>query len=133
MTIPGAPPPSPPPPEIENARKILELEKRQGYQDRAVTTGLASFLPGWQQRVARTGQPALRQVADGVLAALADYAKLAPAARAEQIEAALNLLADTPDPLTPRPPLPTVGEGEPDRLLPLSHGRERGPGGEGYP
>ena len=31
-------------PELENARKILELERRQGFQNRAVTTGLASFL-----------------------------------------------------------------------------------------
>jgi hypothetical protein len=33
------------------------------------------------------------------------------------------------DALAPRPPLPTVGEG--GQSLPLSHGRERGPGGEG--
>jgi hypothetical protein len=35
------------------------------------------------------------------------------------------------DALTPRPPLPTVGEGEQVARLPLSHGRERGPGGGG--
>src|SRR5829696_1168294 len=102
MAIPGAPRPSPPSPEIETARKILELEKRQECQDRAVTTGLASFLTRWQQRVIATGQPELRQRADGVVAALDGYAKLMPAARAERIEAALAVLTgDIPYPPAP--------------------------------
>jgi hypothetical protein len=97
------------PPEIENARKILELERKQGCQDRVVTTGLASFLTNWQQRVVRRGEPALTQVADGVVAALAGYAKLAPAARAERIEAALAVLMGEAPPPTPVPT--AVGRG----------------------
>jgi hypothetical protein len=37
----------------------------------------------------------------------------------------------TARPLTPRPPHPQRGEGEPKLLLPLSPLWERGPGGEG--
>src|SRR5688500_9322744 len=120
MAIPGARKPSVPP-EIETARKILELEKRQGLQDRAVTTGLASFLPGWQRRIDRTGRPELRQIADGVLAALDGYAKLGQAARAEQIEAALDVLTgDIPYPPTPGgSPVREVG-GAPAAASPLS-------------
>jgi hypothetical protein len=45
--------------------------------------------------------------------------------------AALGAWVVTVGALTPRPPLPTVGEGERVGCLPLSHGRERGSGGEG--
>jgi hypothetical protein len=39
------------PPEVENARKILEHERRTGHQDRAVTKGLATFLEQWERRM----------------------------------------------------------------------------------
>jgi len=79
------------PPELENARKILEAERKEGCRDRVVTTGLASFLAQWERRVAATGQPELRTVARAVTTELDGYASLAPPARAERIETALGL------------------------------------------
>ena len=84
------------PPEVENARKILELERRMGHQDRAVTTGLASFLERWERRVVGTGRPELVRMARQVLAALNGYAALTPPLRAERIESALKLLTSPP-------------------------------------
>jgi ATP-dependent DNA helicase RecG len=106
------------PAEVENARKILELERRQGYQDRAVTTGLSSFLERWERRIRATGQPELPRLARQVVSALDGYARLAPAARAERIEAALRLLATVSATAGPALTAPT----------PFSLPRERGTG-----
>ena len=101
------------PAEVENARKVLELERRQGCQDRAVTTGLGSFLANWERRVLATGNPALTALARRVVAALDGYAQQTPAERAGQLDAALGLLEGTaltepgaqsgPHPLSPSP------------------------------
>ena len=90
MAIPGA---RQQPPEVENARKVLELERKLGHQDRAVTRGLASFLEGWERRMIGAHRPELRRLARQVVDALDGYAGLAPAARAARVEAALKLLA----------------------------------------
>src|SRR5205085_12012209 len=79
------------PAEVETARKVLELERRQGHQDRAVTTGLASFLGNWERRVASTGNADLQALARLVLAALDGYAALTVAERAARPAAALGL------------------------------------------
>ena len=104
------------PPEVENARKILELERRTGHQDRAVTTGLASFLERWERRMAGTSRPELLRLARQVIAALDGYVLLAPAERAERIETALKLLTSPPNPLSSgaergRGTTPNVGAG----------------------
>ncbi|MFN8635305.1 MAG: hypothetical protein U0893_15775 [Chloroflexota bacterium] len=122
MTVPGAPRP---PAELETARKILELERKQGFQDRAVTRGLAAFLSGWQQRVEQLGRSDLVAVAGQVVAALQGYAELPTDTRETRVEAALAALAgesltawpqETPH---PPPPSPVRGRGGADgHLLP---------------
>ncbi len=108
------------PAEIQNARNVLGLERRQGCQDRAVVGGLAMYLANWRGRVAQSGDRALLALAGRVMAALDGYADLPPAERAARLDAALVLLEDGVDgeALTPaggrvpiRPPLPVRGRG----------------------
>src|ERR671916_348245 len=86
------------PAEIQNARNVLGLERRQGCQDRAVVGGLTTYLVNWRGRVARAGDRALLALAERVVAALDGYADLPPAERAERLDEALGLLEATPSP-----------------------------------
>src|SRR3954468_8309933 len=115
------------PAEVEIALKVLQLEQRQGYQDRAVTTGLASFLANWERRVLATGDAALWSLAEQVLTALDGYATLTPDARAARLDEALGLLSEESgvrnrgETVEPRGPMVGNEEsGEVSRRLPLS-------------
>ena len=131
MATPGA---AASPPEVENARKILELERRQGHQDRAVTTGLA-VVPG-QLGAPRAPRPAARSSRrwrEQVLAALDGYAELAPPARAERIgggpgAARMAGAGDGPGSASPPTPPRVRRRGETDCRFPLA-AMQRGAGG----
>jgi len=114
------------PAELETARKVLELERRQGHQDRAVTTGLASFLVNWERRMAATGDVDLQALAEQVVVALDGYAALPVGERAARLDAALGLLGEESGtrPSPPQPPSPASGRGGSRR--PTSDRSDRG-------
>ena len=103
------------PAEIQNARNVLGLERRQGCQDRAVVGGLASYLANWRGRVAKVGDGALLALAERVVALLDGYADLPTDRRAARLDEALALLEGGRG-CRPRPPASgerLQGAGEP--------------------
>ncbi|MBA2446469.1 MAG: hypothetical protein H0V51_00395, partial [Chloroflexi bacterium] len=81
---------------IENARKILAAERRQGCQDRVVVGGLDKFLVNWRGRVAAEAEdPAALVLAERVVATLEDYAEAPPDDRGRRLDEALAMLDET--------------------------------------
>jgi ATP-dependent DNA helicase RecG len=75
-------------PSLEKLVRILELERRQGYTDRAVIGGLAAFLPNWQ--AGARGQLADDGI-DAIGKRLAGYAQCDPDARKARVAAAMSV------------------------------------------
>ncbi len=112
---------------LTKLRKILELERHRGFDDRAVTRGLESILPSWTEEAQRHGLPA--EVVQQVRAALQDYAALEPDARRARLQALWQALhqarpdewpawdADAPPqpPARPRRERPTPAQTAPPR------------------
>ena len=109
------------PAEVQNARNVLGLERRQGCQDRAVVGGLATYLANWRARAAGAGDRALSALAEQVVAALDGYAELPAPERSARLDRALGMLEASPEPAglgaspsSPNPltlPSPSRGEG----------------------
>ncbi|MDP8924969.1 MAG: hypothetical protein M3O34_19145, partial [Chloroflexota bacterium] len=122
------------PAEIQNARNVLGLERRQECQDRAVVGGLAKYLANWRARVAQAGDAMTLDLAGRVVAALEGYAELTTAERAARLDEALTLLEHWPSPPASLPPRPVSLQGtaatSPPREGSVSHRatREAGQG-----
>ncbi|HYU17627.1 MAG TPA: ATP-dependent DNA helicase RecG [Chloroflexota bacterium] len=80
---------------IENARRVLGAERRQGCHNRAVVGGLGKFLENWRGRIAAQAaeDPSTLRVAEQVVWALDGYALASPAVRAQRLDRALDILS----------------------------------------
>ncbi|MFP3895888.1 MAG: ATP-dependent DNA helicase RecG [Anaerolineales bacterium] len=78
----------------DKLRRILLLERTQGYHDRAVIGGLSKFLKYWQDQARREAEEsALVPVAvDRILEILDGYGDLLPAERSDRIDVLLKTL-----------------------------------------
>lgn len=79
----------------DKLRRILLLERTQGYHDRAVIGGLAKFLRYWQEQAHREAVKESSPVAvDHVLVMLDGYSTLSLAERSERVSAVLEMLEE---------------------------------------
>jgi ATP-dependent DNA helicase RecG len=77
----------------DKLRRILSLERDQGYRNRAVIGGLARFLAYWAKEAQEEAQHTTPPVSvEQVMAQLEGYAELAPEARSRAVEQILALL-----------------------------------------
>ncbi len=76
----------------EKLVRILELEREQGYRNRAVIGGLERFLGYWDREARRENAPHGAPPVDEVLALLVDYAQLSYDERQRTIDALLARL-----------------------------------------
>ena len=76
---------------LDKLAKILDLEKKSGYRDRAVIGGLEKFLPGWAASAAT--EPGGTQLVEQVNAILADYGSKSAEDRAAAVERILEMEA----------------------------------------
>ncbi|MBI4321341.1 MAG: ATP-dependent DNA helicase RecG [Chloroflexi bacterium] len=129
---------------LDKLARILNQEKKLGYQNRAVLGGLDRFLRNWADEAkARAGLRADVDRVDSVIAQLADYTQKGHEERAQRVNMALGLLGPTQDVVLssdmaaiPSLPLhdvsqwpPVSGNGD-GSSAPHGHGvRERGYGG----
>ncbi|MFN8481665.1 MAG: ATP-dependent DNA helicase RecG [Anaerolineae bacterium] len=77
------------PTAFEKLAKILDLEKKSGYRDRAVIGGLEKFLPGWATAAAM--EPGGPELVERVNAILANYGGKTVEERAAAVERVLLL------------------------------------------
>ncbi|MFN8499407.1 MAG: ATP-dependent DNA helicase RecG [Anaerolineae bacterium] len=77
------------PTALEKLAKILDLEKKSGYRDRAVIGGLEKFLPGWA--AAAVDEPGGAELVEQVNAILANYGGKTPDERVAAVERILAL------------------------------------------
>ena len=88
--------------------KVLDLEARKGYQDTAVTGGLASLLAR-NASLWVAARPDLQDALQQVSSLLRDYRALPPSERANRIEAARQVLrAAASGPSSDRGPAPSI-------------------------
>lgn len=73
--------------------KMLELERRQGYRDKAVIGGLDALAPRWRAEAAAAAPKSDRPAIDQVAALLSGYSGAGEGERAEVVRRALALLA----------------------------------------
>jgi len=109
----------------DKLKRILILERDQGYRDRAVIGGLARFLGYWQKEARREAQQYVPPIAvDEVLQSTNAYSTLSPQERRPIVEQLLHALADgssepatqeTPPPPVPDTPSPRVVDPKPDK------------------
>jgi ATP-dependent DNA helicase RecG len=103
---------------LDTARKILLLEQREGFRDRAVVGGLDGFLEQVREVALPTLEPPDRRQLHDVIEPLQGYSRASQRDRREMLEAALHALGQA---LVQRrdlapPPLPaTAGETTPRR------------------
>ncbi|MCL5257012.1 MAG: ATP-dependent DNA helicase RecG [Chloroflexi bacterium] len=78
---------------VSSLKKVLELEARQGFLDRSVTSGLESFVSAWEKRSqsAPIGHPS-GDGAAGIVKALSGYHSADSTRRKAKVDAALGLL-----------------------------------------
>jgi ATP-dependent DNA helicase RecG len=89
----------------ESLRKILELESRIGYTDKAVLGGLDKFLSKWSAAVKQSlNSPGLVESFDKLRLAIPDYASSNKKDRSERVSSLLTLLS--------APDSPKAGGGE---------------------
>ncbi|MFN8470693.1 MAG: ATP-dependent DNA helicase RecG [Anaerolineae bacterium] len=81
------------PTALDKLAKILDLERKSGYRDRAVIGGLEKFLPGWAATAA--SEPGGSELVEQVNAILANYSTKTPDERAAAVERVLELDART--------------------------------------
>lgn len=75
---------------FETLLKVLDLEKQQNYEDRAVIGGLGKFLQVWQENLAKQNLTASeRAIADEVLSILEGYAAISKSERAQAVSQVL--------------------------------------------
>ena len=84
---------------FETLQKILHLERKQGYLNRAVVGGLSDYAGVWESQA----QPAARRPEQGaqiaeIAATLRDYDALSTTEREARVNAALQLLHRAPPP-----------------------------------
>lgn len=93
--------------QIIELGRILALEARSGFEDRAVEGGLVAFLQRWQQAAGGALRvPAVQRA----IASLADYTELDSDEREARLTVALEGLRDlfrTPKPTAPEKPAPS--------------------------
>jgi ATP-dependent DNA helicase RecG len=79
----------------DKLRRILILEKDQGYRDRAVIGGLARFLGYWQKEARREAQQYVPPIdVEEVLRSTNGYSMLSPQERRPIVEQLLHALSD---------------------------------------
>ena len=83
----------------EKLSKVLDLEREQGYENRAVIGGLIKFLQVWRDNAAHesTSSQDTKRV-DGIYATLADYARQSSEERVEAVAAALAIMSGEREP-----------------------------------
>jgi len=81
------------PSPVEILRRILSLERSQGYLDRSVVGGIARYIEGW--RMKPTG---VDDASERIRASLMGYADLSPENRQKAVLRTLDLLEATPAP-----------------------------------
>lgn len=91
---------------FETLYKILQLEKEQGYRNRAVIGGLERFIANWHEEARQEAAACdLQAVVDEIVNLLKDYSAVADtSARARAVERVIQLLQTTPAP-EKRPPV----------------------------
>jgi ATP-dependent DNA helicase RecG len=90
---------------FETLYKILQLEKEQGYRNRAVIGGLEKFIANWYDNAHREATAQNRQaLVDEIVGLLRDYATITETAvRARVIDQVLRTLKTTPSQVTAKP------------------------------
>ncbi len=81
----------------DKLRRILLLERTQGYHDRAVIGGLARFLKYWQDQARQEAEQESASVpmaVDHVLEMLDGYGELSPTERSDRVAALLKALQE---------------------------------------
>ncbi len=78
---------------LDNARRVLGAERRQGCRDATVVGGLEKYLANWRARVAANAvDPSPLLFAERIVATLEGYGVAPPEVRAERLDRALALL-----------------------------------------
>ena len=91
---------------LDNARKVLAAERRQGCRDTTVVGGLGRYLANWRARVAANADdPSSLLFAERIVATLEGYAAAPPDVRAERLDRALALLEVDGGPTAPTRPV----------------------------
>jgi len=95
-------------PALAKLDRILDLERRQGYTDRAVIGGLGAFLPHWRGEA--RGALIEAQI-DAIAAQLDDYADVGPderSARVAAVAAMIEAMVPPPASTSSRRPAPSA-------------------------
>ncbi|MFA5316584.1 MAG: DNA helicase RecG, partial [Dehalococcoidales bacterium] len=79
--------------DTDSLRKVLELEKKKGYQDAAVIGGLDRFLRNWSVQALKLGGPALARRLGEIGLSSYNYALLSQAKRKAWTDELLRSLA----------------------------------------
>jgi hypothetical protein len=82
-------------PSLEHLKKILDLEIKDGYPNKAVIGGLPKMLSFWEPTARRAGLDAA--FVDGVAARIRAYPDLPATERAETIRAMLQMVRSSFD------------------------------------
>ncbi|MBC7250919.1 MAG: ATP-dependent DNA helicase RecG [Anaerolineae bacterium] len=105
---------------FETLYKILQLEKEQGYRNRAVIGGLEKFIANWHEEARQEAAASDHQaVVDEIVNLLKDYTAITDTStRAQAVERAIQLLRTPPTPekgapVAPPPPEPVKAKEAP--------------------